>query len=692
MRHPAYAAIAALALIWTAPTARGQSLAGATQKPDIRADLLTGDSEAGEAWIGVRIDLGPGWKTYWKSPGDAGLPSEFDWSGSSNLDHAEVNWPAPSRLSIQGIETVGYTHQVLFPVRIRVRDPAIETKVELKLALYACSTICVREDRVLSTTIQPDARGFSQATIDSWRARVPLMTSEVLSVLAVERSTTGSASLRLTISSTKPLLDPDAFVDSDPPLSGDKPVVTFGLDNRATLTVNLPGMTAESIRARPITATIVSGGAAVLAVSPAPQASEAGKPDGSQDPRAAIGSHGGILALIGIALAGGFILNLMPCVFPVLSLKLLSFVHGSTANRSQIRRGFAASAAGILVSFLLLAGVLAGMKAAGASVGWGIQFQQPLFLAGMAVVLALFAANQFDLIHLQVSSGFLTRVSGIAGGTSAAAHFLSGFVATLLATPCSAPLVGTAVGFALSQGTVEIVVIFAALGVGMASPYLLVAAFPALASVVPRPGPWLMRVKWLFGLALLVSAGWLLFVLAEVSDSRLAVALGATLITFLVLWMHVTPKRVAVAAIVVSVAVFALVTSQPRTQAQDEIPWRTFSNRDLKALVGAGHTVFVDVTADWCITCKINKALVLNKPEVANRLSSDVVPMRADWTKPDTEISGFLRQHGRFGIPFNIVFGPRAPNGIALSEILSTSSVSAAFNDATAASNSSQPR
>ena len=693
MRHPAYAALAALVLILMAPTAHGQSSAGAaTYKPDIKADLLTGDSEAGEAWIGVRIDLGPGWKTYWKSPGDAGLPTEFDWSGSSNLAHAEVNWPAPSRLSIQGIETVGYTHEVLFPVRIRVRDPAIETKVQLKLALYACSTICVREDRVLSTTIQPDSRGFSQPTIDSWRARVPLMTSEVLSVLAVERSTTGPASLRLTISSTKPLLELDAFVDSDPPLSGDKPVVTFGLDNRATLTVDLPGMTAENIRAHLITATIVSGGAAVLAVSPAPQASEAGKLAGSQDTRAAIGSHGGIFALIGIALAGGFILNLMPCVFPVLSLKLLSFVHGSTANRSQIRRGFAASAAGILVSFLLLAGVLAGMKAAGASVGWGIQFQQPLFLAGMAVVLALFAANQFDLIHLPVSSGFLTRVSGIAGGTSAAAHFLSGFVATLLATPCSAPLVGTAVGFALSQGTVEIMAIFAALGVGMASPYLLVAAFPALASVVPRPGPWLMRVKWLFGLALLVSAGWLLFVLAEVSDSRLAVALGATLITFLVLWKHVTPKRVAAAAIVVSAAVFALVMSQPRTHAQDEIQWRTFSNRDLKALVGAGRTVFVDVTADWCITCKINKALVLNKPEVANRLSSDVVPMRADWTKPDTEISGFLRQHGRFGIPFNIVFGPGAPNGIALSEILSTSSVSAAFNDATAGSNSSQPR
>lgn len=149
MRRPAYGAIAALALIGMAITAQGQSFAEARQKPDIEADLLTGDSEASEAWIGVRVDLGPGWKTYWKSPGDAGLPPEFDWSGSSNLDYAEVKWPAPSRLSIQGIETVGYTHQVLFPVRIRVRDPAIETRVQLKLVVYACSTICVREERVL---------------------------------------------------------------------------------------------------------------------------------------------------------------------------------------------------------------------------------------------------------------------------------------------------------------------------------------------------------------------------------------------------------------------------------------------------------------------------------------------------------------------------------------------------------------
>ncbi|MFH1343889.1 MAG: protein-disulfide reductase DsbD domain-containing protein [Pseudomonadota bacterium] len=694
--------MAALILMSTVAAAQGQSFPQAAaqkldiRKPDIKADLVTGDPEAGgrEFWIGVRLNLGQGWKTYWKSPGDAGLPTEFDWSGSSNIVEAEVNWPAPSRLSILGFETVGYTREVLFPVRIKVRDPAIETRIGLKLAVYACSTICVREERTLAAIIRPGAGGDSPAIIDAWRSRVPLAASSVLSVVSVERSLNGPASLRIEVASTRPLLEPDVFVDSDPPVSGDKPTATFDQGNRATLIVNLPGETAESLRTRAVTATVVSGDAAVLAVSPAPLAN-AGV-DSSAPPLAPV-APAGILALIGIALAGGFILNLMPCVFPVLSLKLLSFVHGSTSDRDQVRKGFAASAAGIVVSFLLLAGVLAGMKWAGASVGWGIQFQQPLFLGGMAIVLSLFAASQFGLFHLAVSSGFLTRVTGIAGGTSTASHFWSGFVATLLATPCSAPLVGTAVGFALSQGTAEIFAIFSALGIGMASPYLVVAAFPALTRVIPRPGSWLAYVKGFFGVALLATAGWLLLVLGEVSGRLPAISLGAALaLGFIVLGLSkgVVARKMAVATAAMAIIAVVLAAIAPRSQPQDrtEIPWRTFSTNELRTLVDAGHTVFVDVTADWCITCKINKALVIDRQEVAGRLAADVVPMRADWTRPNDEIAGFMREHGRFGIPFNIVFGPAAHDGIVLPELLSTSTVSAAFGKAAAASNNSQQK
>ncbi len=693
-----FRAMAALALIAAVAAAPGQSFAQpAAQKPDIKADLVTGDSEAGgrELWVGVRLNLGSGWKTYWKSPGDAGLPTEFDWSGSSNIVEAEVNWPAPSRLSILGFETIGYAQEVLFPVRIKVRDPAVETRIDLKLAIYACSTICVREERTLAATIRPGARGDSPTIIDAWRSRVPLTTSNVLSVLSVERSLTGPASLRIEVASTRPLLEPDVFVESDPPVSGDRPIATFDQGNRATLVVNLPGETAESLRKRAVTATVVSDAAAVLAVSPASSANT-GVTNGSGVARPAQDAPGSMLLLIGIALAGGFILNLMPCVFPVLSLKLLSFVHG-TGDRGRVRKGFAASAAGIVVSFLLLAGVLAGMKWAGASVGWGIQFQQPLFLGAMAIVLSLFAASQFGLFHLAVSPGFLTRITGIAGGTSTASHFWSGFVATLLATPCSAPLVGTAVGFALSQGTAEIFAIFAALGIGMASPYLVVAAFPALTTAIPRPGSWLAYVKGLFGVALLATAGWLLLVLGEVSGRLPAIALGAAVaLGFIILGLSkgVVARKIAVTTATIAVVVVVLAAMAPSSQTQDltQIPWRTFSSSELRTLVGAGRTVFVDVTADWCITCKINKALVIDRQEVARRLSSDVVPMRADWTRPDDEIAEFMREHGRFGIPFNIVFGPAARDGVALPELLSTSTVSAAFSKAASASNNLQQK
>lgn len=690
MMHFVLRAFLALALTSALSEAWGQPFDKvAAPKPDIHVDLLTGSSETREphsTWIGVRVALGPGWKTYWKSPGEAGLPTEFDWSGSSNVVSAEVNWPAPTRLSILGTETVGYTHEVVFPVKVKLGDTALETRIHLQLAVYACSTICVREDHVLAATLRPGASVHSQAKIDEWRSRVPQPTSNVLSVLSVERSTIGPASLSIEIASTKPLTGPDAFIDSDPPLSGDRPVVTLGIGNRATLTVNVPGETAESIRTRTVTATVVSDGASVVAVSPGSQTNgEAGVTASEGRPSSEV--DGGLLTLIGIALAGGFILNLMPCGFPVLSLKLLSFVHGSAAGRGQVRKGFAASAAGILVSFLVLAGGLAVMKAAGASVGWGIQFQQPWFLGGMAVVLVLFAANQFELLSLPVSSGFLTRVSGMAGGASTTSHFLSGLVATLLATPCSAPLVGTAVGFALSQGTAEIFSIFAALGVGMASPYLIVAAFPAMANVIPRPGPWLVHVKRIFGVALVATAGWLLIVFSELTAGTLAISIGATLaagLTVLSLWKGSSPKSVAAATgtIGLVVAVVAIFMSQPQAPNRNDIPWRTFSRSDLRLLVDNGRTVFVDVTADWCIACKINKALVINRKEIAGRLASDVVPMRADWTKPNADIAQFMREHGRFGIPFNIVFGPNAPDGIPLSEILSTSSVSNAFNDA----------
>ena len=656
----------------------------APARPDIAASLIVGNTDATDPqsiWLGVRVVLGPGWKTYWKSPGDAGLPPEFDWSASSNIKTAEVNWPLPHRTSILGFDTVGYTGEVVFPVKILRHDRAVDTAIDLKLAVYACSNICVREEYALKATFGPDlAPRAGQQQIAAWQAKVPSPQSPTLTIHSVTRLGTDPEQLQIKASATGPFAHPDVLIDSDPPIAAAKPEFERGSDGMATLTVVLPDSSAASLSDRALTAVVINGDQAVTASSPGRPAPSA------QSVAPASVSWLALLAIIATALLGGLTLNLMPCVFPVLSLKLMGFVQEDSGDHRKLRRGFAACAAGMVSSFLVLAGALVLMKSAGISLGWGIQFQQPLFLAAMAVVLALFAASLLDLLSINLPFGWTNRLAAKAGGTSLASHFTAGFVATLLATPCSAPFVGTAVGFALARGAPEIVAIFTALGVGMASPYLLVAARPSLARFIPRPGRWLLLVKRVFAVGLLGTSAWLVSVLAGVAGARPAIAVGMAIAIFLVGLRLARATRPALVAGIAVVALALLAWLGPlalstRTGGQ-AIAWQPFSAARVDELVRSGRVVFVDITADWCVTCKVNKLLVIDTAEIAGRLGSDVTPVQGNWTRPDEAIARFMRAHGRYGIPFNIVFGPNAPDGIALPELLSTSAVTAAFDKA----------
>lgn len=666
------------------------------QKPDIKANLIVGGVDAKDpqyAWVGVRVTLGPGWKTYWKSPGDGGLPPEFEWSDSINLKTAKVEWPVPRRMTILGVETIGYTHEVVFPVRIRINDPERETRLGLKLTVYACSTICVREEFDLAGAIIPRSTDqVSQSAIDAWRARVPRSTSNILAVTSLERLALEPPQLRINVASTLPFGDLDAFVESDPAVYADKPRIEFGANGSASLTIAFPGQPGEAIRAQSLSATVVAGDNSVVAVSPAETSEPATGAGSLQSPVAqpASGEDAplSLWSLVVTALLGGFILNLMPCVFPVLSLKLLSFVREDGADLAQIRLGFIATAAGVVASFLVLASGLAALKAAGSTIGWGIQFQQPFFLGGMAIVVSLFAANLLGLFNVALPSAVMNGLTAKAQGTSVPSQFATGFVATLLATPCSAPFVGTAVGFALARGASEIYLIFAALGVGMASPYLLVSAFPRLAQMLPRPGRWIGVVKTLMAAALLVTAAWLLFVLSNVAGGPAAMITGAAIALVLLLLQPPTSgSRGAwvfrgIVGLGLVVAVLATVVGAPGNADSKEIPWRPFVKEDVQSLVRSGRTVFVDITADWCVVCKVNKAFVIERPDIARRLSTDIVPLQGNWTRPDAKIASFMKEHGRYGLPFNIVFGPGAPEGIALPELLSKAALMAAFDRA----------
>ena len=470
--------VAAAAIVSAAPASRSQAqpLQGDIVTEFVVGEVSTTDDPFG-GWIGVHVRLAPGWKIYWKAPGDAGVPPEFDWSASSNLALAEVQWPVPHRASILGIESVGYTGDVLFPVKVQLVDPDFDAGAELKLVLYACNTICVREERVLKADLSRPSGPDAQALIERWRDTVPAATSPSLQIASIAVVRSAPARIRVEATSARPLEHPDLFVASTPPaIYASRPEIEI-LGDRAVLTALLQGDPADLLRPLHITATLVDGDRAVeagLASADAPAA--ATRIGGPGDGHATKDEAGSWWTVMVTPWLGGLILNLMPCVFPVLSLKLLGFVDDGAAARRTLRSGLVASAAGVIVSFLVLATALIALKAAGANIGWGIQFQHPVFLAVMAAVVALFAANLLGFFELSLPSGLMNALARRGMGSSVPSHFAGGFVATLLATPCSAPFVGTAVSFALSRGSLEIYAVFGALGIGMATPYLLAAA------------------------------------------------------------------------------------------------------------------------------------------------------------------------------------------------------------------------
>jgi suppressor for copper-sensitivity B len=387
-----------------------------------------------------------------------------------------------------------------------------------------------------------------------------------------------------------------------------------------------------------------------------------------------------LVAILLLALVGGLILNGMPCVLPILSLKVFGLVQAAGRSRASVRSGALATAAGILVSFWALAAAAIAARSAGAAVGWGVQFQQPGFVAFLAVVVLLFTLNLWGLFEIQLPRALArladasTAGAGESGGH--AGHFASGLFATLMATPCSAPFLGTALSFALGQSAPTIVATLTAVGAGLALPYLVLAVAPGAVRHLPRPGAWMDTLRGALGFLLAGALVWLLYVLAgQVAAEEVAFFELALLALGLALWFahRSAPggggRRAGWAvAILLGIAGVALVARAPAATAPtlgataDGIAWRPFDRAEAERLARGGRLVFVDVTADWCVTCKVNERLVLNTPDVVAAFRShDVVAMKADWTNRNDEIARYLAEHGRYGIPFYLLYRPAAP-------------------------------
>lgn len=402
-----------------------------------------------------------------------------------------------------------------------------------------------------------------------------------------------------------------------------------------------------------------------------------------------------LLAMIAFGVLGGLILNLMPCVLPVLSLKVFALVRAAGQGRSEVRRGALATSFGIVVSFLALAVVAVGFREAGAAVGWGVQFQQPSFLVFLAVVIVLFALNLWGVFEITLPGALADAADAGSAREGLAGHFASGLFATLMATPCSAPFLGTAVSFALGQPASSTLVVFGAVGIGMALPYLLLAASPGAARWLPKPGAWMETLKGVMGFLLAAAGVWVLYVLGSlVSAESLALVQAGLLLLALAVWLRSRAHRptarwvwFAVAAVTAVGAIAGVTpdTSRPSLEtagATGGISWTPFDEATALGLAAEGRLVFVDVTADWCLTCKVNEKLILAQPEVAAAFETHaVVAMKADWTRRDDTIAAYLQQFGRSGIPFYVLYRPDG-NHHVFGEVLTVGAVLEALTDA----------
>jgi suppressor for copper-sensitivity B len=654
----------------------------------ITAVQATGSGPVVDA--GIEISLPPGWHTYWRTPGDAGIPPTIAWTGSGNLARADIAWPAPRRLPpLDGMETVGYEGRVVLPVAVTLATPGAALHLHAEVDYAACKDVCIPYHASLDLTLPPGlaAPGPEAALIAAARAEVPEGAGSAGIDLrgAMLAAAPGGAVLAVRLAGlTAPLTAPDLFVEGPADLSPAAPEVHLADGGRvATLRVLLRGTAPAALAGQTLRLTVVDGTrAAEFVTVPTP---------GTLPPPA---GEGGVLAgMFGIALLGGLILNLMPCVLPVLSLKLLALLEHAGAARRAARRGLLATAAGVMACFAALAAGLIALKSAGSAVGWGIQFQFPWFLAAMALATTLFAASLWDWLPIALPGRLADAIGGARARGRLADAFLLGAFATLLAASCSAPFVGTAIGFALARGPAEIALVFTGLGLGMAAPYLLVAALPGLAAWLPRPGAWMVWLRRVLGLFLLGTAAWLLAVLAAEAGAATALSAGAALLALLAVlaWRHRRPAHRPVAA-ALALALAALAMLVPSLHggaapippaARDAGPWRPFDSATLDAALAGRQVVFVDVTAAWCLTCKVNERAVLDRAPVAARLQAPgTVMLRADWTRPDPAVTAFLQRFGRYGVPMDVVYGPGAPQGIALPELLTADVVLAALHRA----------
>jgi thiol:disulfide interchange protein DsbD len=622
----------------------------------------------GTLQVGLVLTLEEHWHVYWINAGDSGEPPKIIWTLPDGITAGPMQFPIPSRLPLGPLMDFGYEDEVAFPVQLTATSSAKPGPIHLdaKVSWLVCREVCIpgKAHLGLDLTVSPDATAPAQTVGALGEALTlipkPLPADAKFTVTGgktdfVLALTTGN---RETNAEFYPF-DEDQIANAAPqqiePLSDGVRLRVRRSEDLKTLPATLHGVfkLSDTI-AYDVTAPVVPG-----EIAPAP---------GAGAPGAATSSVTTLTA-IGLAFLGGIILNLMPCVFPVLFLKGLALLQSSGQERKHLRSHGLVYTLGILVSFWAIVGVLLALRAGGSQAGWGFQLQSPVFLTLLAAGIFFFAlslAGLFDIgLSLTSVGGDLAQKQGFTGS------FFTGVLATVVATPCTAPLMGAAIGFALAQPATITFAVFTALGLGLAAPYLLLSFQPAWTRILPRPGAWMETFKQLTAVIFFATVIWLVYVYGSLFAGgasggqgiyRVALLLGCFLMLAVAGWvLGKWPARwtSTIAAILIAAVGLAIPLYQPKDTT---LVWAPYSQQALDQARAAGHPVFIDFTAAWCLSCQVNERLVLKSSDVQHQFSkNDVTLLRADWTQYDPEITKQLASVKRSGVPTYVIY-PAAVN------------------------------